>query len=138
MYATNCTVTDLERAAGLRWKLVNVEVTDKHIRFSLRHYDASNAKYFQGMAGYPELGTTDDIRRKSNNLCLHAHYEYFARLFTIAPDAVIKANDRSHGRVTHTAKTLYDNYTKMRNQVMRTYDNLLRDDCCNCPTEVKP
>lgn len=133
MYAKNCTREDLENAAGLRWRIKIEDRGSKGLMFTLTHYDSSNSKYFRGMRQIPDL---DGKRRRSNYLCLHEHYRYFERLFAIAPSAVVSASRM--GRVTHTKETLHDNYENMRYQVVRQWDNLVADDCCNCGEEDKP
>lgn len=134
MYAKNCTKSDLENAAGLCWKIQIDDRGSKGLMFTLRHFQSSNEKYTQGMVMYPELDGSPG--RRTNSLCLHAHYRFFERLFEIAPDAEVHASRM--GKIVHTKETLHDNYENMRTEVVRLYDGLLRDDCCNCPEEVKP
>lgn len=135
MYAKNCTKTDLENAAGLRWRISKIEDRgSKGLMFTLRHFNASNAKEFQGMNRTPNIDGSPG--RRTSSLCIHAHYEFFVRLFDINPNAEIHSN--WYGKIIHTRTTLHDNYEKMRYKTIRMYDNLLLDDCCNCPEEVKP
>lgn len=137
MYAKNCTIADLENAAGLRWKLNRCEYTStkqNRIIFTLRHFDSSNSKEFEGMKRTPHWNGSPG--RRTNSLCIHAHYRFFERLFDIAPDAIIESS--WHGKIVHTRSTLHENYEYMRYRTVRMIDGLLADDCCNCPEEVKP
>jgi hypothetical protein len=134
MYAKHCTKADLENAAGLDWKIQVEDRGSKGLMFTLRHFDSSNSKYDHGMKVTP--GWDGSPGRKTSSLCLHEHYRYFERLFTIAPDAVVTSSRL--GKVTHTRTTLHENYRDMQGWVMRRIDGLLLDDCCNCPQEWKP
>ena len=135
MIAKNCTFADLCNAAGLLWR-IEITVIPKprlkteHYRFTLRHFAASNNKYIRGM----QLGHNG---RKTNALCIHAHYRFFERLFKIAPDAVVTSTRL--GKMTHTKDTLHENYERLRNQYTNPYyAHTLRDDTCNCSWEDKP
>lgn len=135
MYAKNCTAEDLQNAAGLRWKISKVQDKgSKGLMFTLRHFNSSNSKYFRGMAMTPDIFTGK--ARRTNSLCLHEHYRYFERLFAIAPDAEIHSS--WYGKIVHTKDTLHDNYEKMRYKIVRRWDMLELDDCCNCSEEDKP
>jgi hypothetical protein len=133
MYAKNCTQADLENAAGLRWRINIEDRGSKGLMFTLRHYNSSNEKYIRGMKRTPNLDGSPG--RRTNSLCLHEHYRYFRRLFLIAPDAIVESS--YFGKIRHTADTLDENYENMRYIMLRQWDGLMLDDCCNCSDEVK-
>lgn len=136
MYAKNCTKTDLENAAGLKWKIQIDDRGSKGLMFTLRHFHASNSKYDHGMVRYPQLDGSPG--RRTNALCLHEHYRFFERLFKIAPDAIVTSGRLCKKPVVHTKETLHDNYEELRYMTVRQIDGLMLDDCCNCSEEWKP
>lgn len=137
MYAKNCTREDLQNAAGLKWKISDIEDRgSKGLMFTLRHFNTSTSKYDHGMKMTPKLDGSPG--RRTNSLCLHEHYRFFERLFEIAPDAVVYTGRLRKKPVVHTKETLDDNYEELRYMTVRLWDGLLLDDCCNCSEEWKP